>query len=146
MLLNFRMRVVAMRLNYSIKNIRNDVQCTKHIHIQRKSAVQLTSVGLPHAHPNYQNLNLVKMFCWLHESTHTWTPYITNQQYVFGHNHFVHQLLKKTAMWTSCNLKDLYAIVVQENNPKMLSDVIINLVSRLCLLLHCLNFYQRNTF
>lgn len=96
-----------------------------------------------------------KILIWLKCSAHCMsqlilgTPYITNQQYVFGHNHFVHQLLKKTAMWTCCNLKNHYAIVVQEktvHNPRMHFDVIINLVSRWCLLLHCLNFFQRNTF
>ena len=44
-----RMRPVAIALNYSIENIRNDVR-QKVLH--EKFPIRLTSVGLAHARPN----------------------------------------------------------------------------------------------
>ena len=47
------MRPAAIALNYSVKNIWNDVQ---HMIHTEKSAIQLTSVGLAHARPNYKTV------------------------------------------------------------------------------------------
>ena len=46
------MQPAAIALNYSVKNIRNDVRQKIIIYI-RKIAIELTSVGLTHACLNY---------------------------------------------------------------------------------------------
>ena len=52
-LLTFRLRLAAIPLNYRVKNIRNNVCQIIYIYIY-KITIQLTSVGLAHAHPNYK--------------------------------------------------------------------------------------------
>ena len=51
-LLNVRMRPVAIALNCSVENIRNDVRQKKCNNNIRKIPIRLTSVGLAHACPN----------------------------------------------------------------------------------------------
>ena len=56
------MRPAAITLNYSVKNIQNDIHQILYV---GKIVIQLTSVGLAHAHPNY----LLKRTCRLWSST-----------------------------------------------------------------------------
>ena len=62
-LLTFHMRPTAIALNYSVKNIRNDV---RQIIIIWKIAIQLTSVGLAHARPNHMYIPkvIITWSCW----------------------------------------------------------------------------------
>ena len=48
------MRPAAIVLNYSVKDIRNDVCQIIYIYIWR-IAIEQTSVGLAHGHPNKHN-------------------------------------------------------------------------------------------
>ena len=59
---------MAIALNYSVKNIWDDAQRTIHIIYQRKSTVQLTSVGLAYVFPNKHN-NSIPLYQFILQSS-----------------------------------------------------------------------------
>ena len=53
----------ATVLNYSIKNIRNEMTYKKYIN----ACIQLTSVGLTHVYPNHSDMIIVERNALLHD-------------------------------------------------------------------------------
>ena len=58
------MRPTANVLNYSVKNVRNDVWQKTMIYIW-KIAIELSSVGLAHAWPNDVNSEALYMYAYM---------------------------------------------------------------------------------